>query len=167
MQSSPQFTLVPLVSSQHLELVREWVNAPHVLQWWPDFAEQLTELEHDESDGESQAYIALMNGEPLAFLQTWQPTRGTDYPWQHELDESARGIDLFIGEEAKLSKGYGSRLVRFVAVGLKSQGASRVLIDPSVNNACAIRCYEKAGFKAIGRVKDCDGESLLMEFKDF
>jgi RimJ/RimL family protein N-acetyltransferase len=60
----------------------------------------------------------------------------------------AAGIDLFIGEDAYLHRGLGSRILRaFVNNVIVPSGVTTVSIDPSAENRIAIRAYEKAGFR--------------------
>ena len=39
---------------------------------------------------------------------------------------------------------------------------TRIQTDPDPRNARAIRCYEKAGFRAVGEVRTPDGVALLL-----
>ena len=64
-------------------------------------------------------------------------------------------IDLFIGEEKYLNKGYGSQIVRtFVEKIFSEFNAQKILVDPAYSNKRAIRCYEKAGFEFIKIAND-------------
>ena len=55
-------------------------------------------------------------------------------------------MDLFIGEEDYLNKGYGTKIVKqFEKKIFDEFNAKTIYIDPSVTNKRAIRCYEKAG----------------------
>jgi aminoglycoside 6'-N-acetyltransferase len=59
-------------------------------------------------------------------------------------------IDLFL-DPALHGRGLGTEAVkRLVRVLIDERGHHRVTIDPSIQNAAAIRSYEKAGFKRVG-----------------
>jgi len=80
------------------------------------------------------------------------------------------GVDLSIGDEASLSKGYGSLALRAFVRMLREQGHDTIIIDPDPRNLRAVRAYEKAGFLPVGVMReywrDADGnwrDGLLME----
>ena len=81
------------------------------------------------------------------------------------------GIDLFL-DPVLHGGGLGTEAVRRVISLLVGQrGHHRITIDPARDNVAAIRCYEKAGFRAVGVMqayeRDVGGEGwhdgLLME----
>ena len=79
-------------------------------------------------------------------------------------------IDLFLSEQAQ-GRGLGTDAVRTLARHLvHDRGHHRLTIDPAVENAAAIRAYEKVGFRAVGVMREYwrlpDGEwrdGLLMD----
>lgn len=59
----------------------------------------------------------------------------------------AYGIDLFIGENNYWNQGIGTKMLSAVIKYIFEQlQAVKIVIDPDVSNARAIRCYEKCGF---------------------
>ena len=50
----------------------------------------------------------------------------------------------------------------FVRLVFQDPKVTKVQADPDPRNARAIRCYEKAGFRAVGKVRTPDGFALLM-----
>jgi aminoglycoside 6'-N-acetyltransferase len=81
-------------------------------------------------------------------------------------------VDVFL-DPALHGRGLGTEAVRRVVRHLVDElGHHRITIDPAVDNAAAIRTYEKAGFKPVGvlrryeRAADGEGwqDGLLMEF---
>jgi RimJ/RimL family protein N-acetyltransferase len=50
----------------------------------------------------------------------------------------------------------------FVAQLFADPGVTRIQTDPSPQNARAVRCYERAGFRRVGEVDTPDGRALLM-----
>jgi aminoglycoside 6'-N-acetyltransferase len=92
--------------------------------------------------------------------------------WYEEDDPEYRhaGIDIFV-EPSRAGKGLGTDALRTLVRHLfTEQGHHRVIIDPAADNAAAIRCYEKAGFRTVGVMRQYErqadgtwGDSLLME----
>jgi RimJ/RimL family protein N-acetyltransferase len=80
-------------------------------------------------------------------------------------------IDLFL-DPAVHGRGIGTEVVRrLVQLLVSERGHHRVTIDPALENRAAIRAYEKAGFHAVGVMRDYERDSggdgwhegLLME----
>ncbi len=53
-------------------------------------------------------------------------------------------------------------VAQFVERLLCDPAVTRIQADPRPDNARAIRCYEKAGFHAVGPIETPDGAALLM-----
>jgi RimJ/RimL family protein N-acetyltransferase len=94
-------------------------------------------------------YIVLLDTIPIAYIQWYLVS---DFPETNALvikNENLAGIDVFIGEANYLHKGLGpvfiSNFIKdivFVIPDIQS-----CMIDPEIENAAAIRAYEKIGFK--------------------
>ena len=169
----PQPTVDPRISFRPLTradfgMLHEWLNRRHVAEWWQPVP-TLEMLEDDFGpaiDGivPHRCFIALLNGEPLGFIQVYTPV-GFHHEgwWLDEHDPGVRGIDQFLANSAQLGRGLGSAMVRaFVARLFADPAVTRVQTDPSPENARAIRAYEKAGFLADRVVETPDGPALLM-----
>ena len=81
-------------------------------------------------------------------------------------------MDLFLDPDLH-SRGLGTRAVDALKRTLiEDRGHHRITIDPAHENLAAIRAYEKAGFRRVGRMeraeRDSEGDGwhdqLLMEF---
>ena len=60
------------------------------------------------------------------------------------------GIDLFLDPSVH-GRGIGEDAVRTLCVHLVDDvGHHRLVIDPAADNAAAVRCYEKVGFRPVG-----------------
>jgi Acetyltransferases, including N-acetylases of ribosomal proteins len=160
-------TFRPLTSAD-LPMLHEWRGRPHVARWWgpaPSFAE--LEAEFAPSIAGTVAhwgFIALRDGVPIGFTQAYAPAAWHDEGWwPEEHDPGVRGIDQFLADAGQLGQGLGTAMVRaFVAQLLRDPDVTRVQTDPAPDNGRAIRCYEKAGFRAAGKVITRDGPALLM-----
>jgi RimJ/RimL family protein N-acetyltransferase len=138
-----------------LPMLHEWVTRPHVAEWWPDpstYDEVVAEYGPVISgDDPTRAYIALHDGDPIGFIQAYIARPGV------------RGIDQFLANAHQLNRGLGTAMVRaFIEHVFMDPAVTKIQTDPSPENARAIRCYEKAGFRALGRVHTADGPALLM-----
>jgi RimJ/RimL family protein N-acetyltransferase len=142
---------------------------PHVAEWWGDAPATLTELTADYAAvlagaASHQAFLAEVRGTPIGFIQAYQPVAfHTEGWWRDEHDPGVRGIDQFLAEAEQLGQGLGTAMVRaFVGRLFADPAVTRVQTDPRPSNRRAIRCYEKAGFRAVGEVDTPDGRALLM-----
>jgi aminoglycoside 6'-N-acetyltransferase-1b len=160
-------TFRPLTSAD-LPLLHEWLGRPHVARWWGP-TPSLTELaaDYDPSIAGTAplwCFIALRDGAPIGFIQAYAPAEC--HPngwWLDEHDPGVRGIDQFLADAGQLGQGLGTAMVRaFVAELLRDPAVVRIQTDPAPDNARAIRCYEKAGFRAARELVTPDGPALLM-----
>ncbi|HEV7990363.1 MAG TPA: GNAT family N-acetyltransferase [Gemmatimonadaceae bacterium] len=152
----------------NLPMLRDWIARPHVAAWWgvPPSREELEEEYRPLILGEAphRAYIALLDGAPLGFIQSYVAAEcHADGWWLNEQDPGVLGIDQFLADGERLGRGLGAAMVgAFVEMLFADPSVTRVQTDPSPANARAIRCYEKAGFRAAGEVVTPDGPALLM-----
>lgn len=153
-----------------LPLLHDWIQRPHVAEWWgggdasEDFedtkAKYLPRLQEASS---VKLYIALLSGQPIGFTQSYVALGCGDGWWKDETDPGVRGIDQFLCDGGKLGQGLGTRLVTaFVRKLFEDPCVTKVQTDPDPTNARAIRCYEKAGFRPVGKITTPDGPALLM-----
>jgi aminoglycoside 6'-N-acetyltransferase len=126
-----------------------------VLAWWgrPPAA-----FPFDEP--ESTRFAIRVDGEVAGLIQFGE---------EAEPEYRHAWIDLFV-DPARHGRGIGGEAIARVLEVLEERGHHRVTIDPALDNAAAIRCYEKAGFVAVGVTRrswrDPEGvwrDSLLME----
>jgi aminoglycoside 6'-N-acetyltransferase len=126
-------------------LLRHWDEQPHViaadpnddwgwedeLRWDPDWREQ---------------FIAELDGRPIGFIQIIDPAREESHYWG-EIEPNLRAIDIWIGEAADLSKGYGTTMMQMaIAHCFSDPSVNAILIDPLASNTRARRFYERLGF---------------------
>jgi len=76
------------------------------------------------------------------------------------------GIDVFLSA-AHHGRGLGTDAVHALATWLiDDRGHHRLTIDPAADNAPAIRCYEKAGFRPVGRMRLYERDPASGEWHD-
>ena len=166
MADTPAITFRPLTVAD-LPLLHDWLSRPHVVEWWEP-ARSLAEIEEEyvpviAGETDVRAYVALAGGEPIGYIQSYVAMDSGDGWWLDERDPGVRGIDQFLANADQLGRGLGTAMVRaFVRQLFADPAVTRIQTDPSPDNRRAIRCYEKAGFRAVGEVETPDGLALLM-----
>jgi RimJ/RimL family protein N-acetyltransferase len=138
-----QVLLRPL-EPHDVEPVAELQRQPSVARWWgePD----LSDLRAKTRGAPDEAVFAIEESGALAGL--------IQYYEENEPDFRHVGIDLFLGDEHQ-GRGLGTDAVRTLARYLiDERGHHRLTIDPAADNAAAIRCYEKVGFRCVGVMRE-------------
>jgi RimJ/RimL family protein N-acetyltransferase len=159
------------VEREHYALLREWLNQPHILEWWGDPEEELGFI-RDMVEGRdtTRPFLFTVDGAPIGYIQYWfighhqNEEWIKDNPWLADLPSDAVGVDVSVGDPSLLSQGYGSAAVKAFAVQLLEEGHSTIVIDPDRGNHRAVRAYEKAGFRTIQHLDGRTGDVLLMQF---
>lgn len=159
-----------LLTERDLPMLHDWLNRPHIVEWWggdearPTLDEVLEEYQPAAMAKESVTpYIALLGEEPIGYAQSYVALGSGDGWWDDETDPGVRGIDQSLANEAQLGQGLGTRLVRALVERLFSDPAvTKIQTDPSPDNLRAIRCYQKSGFVAQKLVTTPDGPAVYM-----
>lgn len=132
-------------------------RAPEVRRWWGD-----PEPGFPDDEPEAVRWTILVDGAVAGLVQ-----------FSEELEPRYRhaSIDIFL-DPACHGRGIGTEVVaRVVAHLVGERGHHRITIDPAADNRAAVRAYEKAGFAAVGVMRDYEGDvdgdgwhdGLLME----
>jgi RimJ/RimL family protein N-acetyltransferase len=164
--SAGHFSFRPLQAAD-LPMLHGWLARPHWTEWWGE-APTMAEVQEEygawiEDPAQVQPHIAMLDGQPFAYIQSYVAMGSGEGWWEDETDPGVRGIDQSIADGAQLGKGLGTAMVKaFVAQLFTDPKVTRIQTDPDPRNARAIRCYEKAGFRAVGEVQTPDGTALLM-----
>jgi RimJ/RimL family protein N-acetyltransferase len=155
-----------------LSIFLDWAKKPHVKEiWFRDGYDSLDKYKKQiQGNGYDYCFIICVNDEPIGYIQT------SDLYAYRTLCENPKGLfiheepgtfclDLFIGEEKYLNKGYGTEIVKaFVQKLLAEFKAKKIVLDPACSNRRAIRCYEKDGFVVVKKEHDGVDECYGMEF---
>lgn len=131
-----------------LDLLRHWDKQPHVIASDPnDDWEWETEL--DRSPDWREQLIAELDGRPIGFVQIIDPALEDSHYWG-DVDFNLRAIDIWIGEEADLGQGYGTKMLEIaIAKCFANPEVTAILIDPLASNTRAHRFYERLGFQYV------------------
>jgi AacA4 family aminoglycoside N(6')-acetyltransferase len=159
-----------LMAERDLPMLHAWLNRPHVLEWWARETERRTFDEVRQHYLPSAMalegvtpYIALSDGEPIGYAQSYVVFGRNDGWWQDETDPGVRGIDQFLANPSQLNQGHGTRLVHALVDALFVDATvSKIQTDPHPSNQRAIRCYEKAGFVRVRSIITPDGPAVYM-----
>ncbi|ELG7183044.1 aminoglycoside 6'-N-acetyltransferase [Pseudomonas aeruginosa] len=170
MSSSESKVTLRLMTEHDLPMLHDWLNRPHIVEWWGGEDERPTldeVLEHYlprvMAEESVTPYIAMLGDEPIGYAQSYVALGSGDGWWEDETDAGVRGIDQSLANPAQLSKGLGTLLVRTLVETLFADPAvTKIQTDPSPNNYRAIRCYEKAGFAQQGVITTPDGPAVYM-----
>ena len=137
-------------------LVSKWLSDERVLEfvYGRDNAYDLDRTRQKygprvRGEGPVVPCILVHRSRPIGFVQFYRVLDGKEY----DIDdvEGVYGVDMFIGEPELWNQGIGTKtLSALIDYLFGDLGALRVVIDPRVSNARAIRCYERCGF---GRIK--------------
>lgn len=162
-------TFRPLTEAD-LPLLHDWLNRPHIVEWWsgdvnrPTLADVTAHyLPRIRGQETVTPLIAMLDGEPIGYAQSYVAMGSGDGWWEDETDPGVRGIDQCLADPARLGQGLGTRMVRALAAHLFADPAvTRIQTDPAPHNHRAIRCYEKAGFVRQKLITTPDGSAVYM-----
>ncbi len=134
---------------------------PEVLRWWRGGDDMKAAVAEDLDEVGTETFVIEHEGRIVGAIQ-WSAEDEPDY--RHA------GIDIYL-EPALHGRGLGTDAVRTLARHLiADRGHHRLVIDPAADNAAAIRCYEKVGFRPVGVMRSyergLDGtwhDGLLMD----
>lgn len=117
---------------------------PEVARWWTSITEEKLTAKAEGRD-EVTALAILAGGEVVGMIQ---------YHEEEHPEYRSAGIDLFLSADVH-GRGLGTDAVRTLARWLvRERGHHWLTIDPAVENAPALRAYEKAGFRPVGVMRE-------------
>ena len=159
-----------LMTEQDLPMLHEWLNRPHIVEWWggeearPTLNEVVKHyLPRVLAQESVTPYIAMLQDEPIGYAQSYVALGSGDGWWEEETDPGVRGIDQSLANPAQLNRGLGTKLVRaLVDLLFSDPSVTKIQTDPAPGNLRAIRCYEKAGFVQEKVINTPDGPAVYM-----
>ena len=116
-------------------------RTPEVYARWRGGDDMVAAVGEDLAEPDVVAYVIELDGRVVGWIQ-WQAEDDPDY--RHA------SIDIYV-DPAVHGRGVCTDAVRTLARHLTvDHGPHRLEIDPAVDNAAAIRCYTKVGFRPVG-----------------
>ena len=129
-----------------LPLLRRWDEQPHVIASDPN-DDWNWETELARSPDWREQLIAEVSGRPIGFIQIIDPAREETHYWSCT-KPGRRAIDVWIGDEGDLGRGYGTEMIKMVIKRcFADPTVEAVLVDPLKSNTRAHRFYERLGFE--------------------
>jgi len=131
-----------------LGLLRHWDQQPHVAASDPNDDWQW-ETELSRSPDWREQLIAEVDGRLIGFIQIIDPAREETHYWSCT-KPGRRAIDIWIGEESDLGRGYGMQMMKLaIERCFADPTVTAVLVDPLDCNTRAHRFYERLGFEYV------------------
>jgi aminoglycoside 6'-N-acetyltransferase len=131
-----------------LDLLRHWDEQPHVTASDPN-DDWGWEVELERNPDWREQLIAEIDGRPIGFIQIIDPAREDSHYWG-DVASALRAIDIWIGEEADLGKGYGTKMMQLaLARCFADPAVTAVLLDPLTSNTRVHRFYRRLGFQFV------------------
>lgn len=161
-------TFQPL-QKPHLPLLLKWLETPHVKAWWDQdvcwthelIKEKFGSYVHGYKVEQGlkkpmQAYIIYIDDVPVGYIQLYN---AHDFPREDnipltDLPNSLAALDIFIGEEDYVGKGFSAELMKQFLEEYVDPSYDACFVDPDTANIKALRAYEKAEFKKVKTIKE-------------
>jgi RimJ/RimL family protein N-acetyltransferase len=145
------------VEREDLPRFADWLNDPEVRRHLALIYPMSTALEERWFEGELAKEPALqpfvIEAMRVGGEAYWNPVGVTAF---HAIDWRSRAgeLGIVIGEKSVWNAGVGTDATRtLVRWGFRELNLNRVFLRVYEDNAAAIRCYEKVGFKHEGRLR--------------
>jgi aminoglycoside 6'-N-acetyltransferase len=135
-----------------LGTLRLWDEKPHVIAASGEDA-GLFDWEHELARRPDwrELLMADVDGRAVGFIQIIDPREEETHYWG-DVEPGLRAIDIWIGDEADLGRGYGTQMMhRALARCFEQAAVHGVLVDPLAANRRAHRFYERLGFVCVDR----------------
>jgi aminoglycoside 6'-N-acetyltransferase len=153
-------------SRRDYALLRRWLAEPTVRAWWdPDRPlvtyQSVVDEYREFATGVSPTTGCIISvaAQPIGYMQFY---RWADSPDDLSalgltLPDTAWGLDLFIGDPARVGRGYGKRAVTLLCSYLAAdRGAGEVVLITAKANRRAQHVYSSVGFTRLTEVLDRD-----------
>jgi aminoglycoside 6'-N-acetyltransferase len=147
-----RLVLVP-VRPEHAQRLRALRGSPEVGRWWEPPPNGWPLI----PEPDLHKLTLLVDGEVAGYVQFWEETD----PGSRHAD-----VDIFLGPDTQ-DRGLGTEAMRaIVRYLIDERGHHRVTLGTAVDNARAIRCYEKVGFRRVGVMRKAARSHLTGEWED-
>ena len=147
-----------------LELLKFWDTKQHVIESDPE-DDWNWEIELNRNPAWREQLIAELKGEPIGFVQIIDSFQEETHYWG-TVDQNKRAIDIWIGEEKNLNKGYGTKIMNLaIDRCFTNPQVDGILIDPLKSNIRAHRFYKRLGFEFVEERYLNDAACFVFELK--
>ena len=142
--------------------MHSWLNKRHVSKWYgkeDDFhsmeSVKKKYLPRTKKDNKTKSFIICHGRNYIGYIQVYKIADYPEYNKFVKTDSRSIGIDIFIGDENYLHKGYGHLIIRdfLMKIGFQTPKINKCIIGPEPKNKIAIKSYQKAGFSYFKTIK--------------
>lgn len=131
-----------------IPLFKEWLNEPHVAEWYHDPLDWIDEVEKRNSEYKwIHHYIVESNGEPIGFCQYYEYCNSGEVWHGSTQIGGTYSIDYMIGNTSYLKIGLGKEIIKHLIERIKSEkNAKRVIVQPESENKPSCNTLLSCGF---------------------
>jgi aminoglycoside 6'-N-acetyltransferase len=141
------------VRPEHVERLRALRRTPEVERWWNP-AEEGWPL---EEEADLYRFVILVEDEVVGYIQFWEDP---------DPDSRHADVDIFLGPQSH-DRGLGTEAMRAIVRHLiEERRHHRITLTTAVDNARAIRVYEKVGFRRVGVLRKASLRHLTGDWED-
>jgi aminoglycoside 6'-N-acetyltransferase len=140
-----------------LPLVRGWLEREHVRRWWRDpIDEAIDKRRQGIEEGRTEQYLIVVEGRPAGLIQTYLVADSPDWEEIVGAESGLAGVDLLIGVEELVGRGFGPEVLRAFAreVVFANPETNACVATVEEPNRRSWRAFEKAGFRHIRDVEE-------------
>lgn len=149
-----------------LQLLQHWDQKPHVIAAGVDGEEWDWANELGRRLDWRQQLVAELDGRPIGYVEIIDPALEEEHYWGRDCPPDLRALDIWIGEEADLGRGYGTRMMQLaLARCFAPPQVQAVIIDPLQSNLRAQRFYRRLGFRFVEN-RDFSGDQCAVHRLD-
>lgn len=146
-----------------ISILKYWDEQPHVIAAAPNDDWDWNAVLSNDQDWQ-ETLMAVLDERPIGVIQIIDPAREETHYWG-EIEENCRAIDIWIGEEKDLGKGYGTQIMKLaIDRCFTDPNVHTIWIDPLESNKDAIRFYERLGFEFVEKRRFDEDECLVYKF---
>jgi len=160
-----------LLTTDDVPMMHDWLNRAHLRQHYQPRPITLGEVAAKfaprlEFKERTYCHIALLAGQPFAYIQCYKNADYPDYSAEVVLEDGI-SLDLFIADEARRGQGLGPQLLqaylRDVVFDLFPDETC-CYICHKLDNPQALRASQKAGFRVLRDVIEAEAPARLLVF---
>jgi aminoglycoside 6'-N-acetyltransferase len=169
----------------HFELLYQWMQEPHVKEWWGDnrvwtYQDIVKKYEsyvqgykwERELSKPIKGYIFYIDNKAGGYIQYYNAydfERGTSIIEESHIKKifpSLAALDFYIGNQILLGKGLGTFVVRRFMEDHVFKAFDACMVDPDARNLRALITYQNAGFKTISLSKNHTSSLMIKTAKE-
>ncbi|MCL2869343.1 acetyltransferase [Candidatus Saccharibacteria bacterium] len=148
-----------------INLLHKWLNTDFVQKWYGKEDRTYTQIRDKYSKyitGEkpTSAYIIQIDSHDIGYIQTYLVADYPKFLQGIQADKHSAGLDLYIGENEYIHKGYGKYIIsKFLdKIVFNNSKVDNCMLVPETANTAAVKTYESVGFKRLRTVRSPDGD---------